>query len=520
MIGTLLLAVGRTRSRHRSHHEAVAHFSLAALCKGFAASNWDVTTTGRGRCTVRSLRTAVVVALTAVMSLLLASQASAPLPTASSRVLRGGQVTAIPYYNWYPGYYVLNSKDTAANKLSILHDPLVEPFTGVQFRYHWAASERSPGDYSAGFAALDADLKRVSARGKKIMVMLMYKKFDGTSPVPADLRTGPGPWCSGSYCGELTTDNDTSLALLWNPVVEARLKAWITAMALHLSESRYIDNVAGIVFNETSLGTTDTTVLASADYEPDVYIQALKDNMLAAITAAPRLITILYFEGGFVSMDGNLVRAVNKIGDWMLLHPRTGAGTPDLKPKNPKGTSHPCTNSKYQDHIACAPAVQAPDYATAVTDSFDQSFDYATAPLPDGHHASFFTFSYAVGTGPNAFTFAEVSHSIPDHPIPNIARPWPVNPVAGAVRKISLTSPVRAGKDVSLRVSVSPRARCTIKVIYDTVVSKARGLGPKSGSKISWRWRVGTSTSPGRWPIIINCGKSGTLRLSLRVLPR
>lgn len=455
-----------------------------------------------------------------MLPLLLASQASAPLTADSSRFLRIGQAQAIPDYNWYPGYYVLNSIDTAANKRSILADPLVKPFTGVQFRYHWAASELSPGDYSAGFATLDADLRRVTARGKKIMVMLMYKKFDRTSAVPADLRTGPGPWCSGSYCGELTNGADTSLALLWNPVVEARLNAWITAMALHLSKSRYIDNVAGIVFNETSLGTTDTTVLASANYNPDVYIQAIKDNMLAAITAAPRLITILYFEGGFVSMDGNSVKAVNKIGDWMLLNPRTGAGTPDLKPKSPKGTSHPCTNSKYQSHIACAPAVQAPDYSTTVTDSFDQSFQYATDPVPEGQHASFFTFSYAVGAGPNAFTFADVSNNIADHPIPNTARPWPVNPVAGAVRKISLTSPLRAGKDASLTVSVSPRARCTIKVTYDGVASKAKGLGPKSGGRITWRWRVATSTRPGRWPVIVRCGKSGTLKLTIRVLSR
>ena len=471
-------------------------------------------------CTVRFLRAAVVVALTAVLSLLLASQASAPLPAGSSRFLRAGQVDAIPDYNWYPGYYVLNSRDTAASKRSILDDPLVQPFTGVQFRYHWAASERRPGDYSAGFATLNADLKRVSAKGKKIMVMLMYKKFDGTSAVPADLRTGQGPWCSGSYCGELTTDNDTSLALLWNPVVEARLNAWITAMALHLSQSPYRGNVAGIVFNETALGTTDATVLASANYDPDVYIQAIEDNMLAATTAAPRFITILYFEGGFVSRNGGVVRAGEKIGNWMLLHPRTGAGTPDLKPKSPKGTNHPCTNSKYQSHIACAPAVQAPDYSTAVTDSFDQSFDYATAPVPDGHHASFFTFSYAVGAGPNAFTFADVSNNIASHPIPNIARPWPVNPVAGVVRKVSLTSPVRVGKDASLTVSVSPRARCTVDVIYRTVVPKPKGLGAKSGGRITWRWRVATATPPGRWPVIVRCGNGGTLNLRIRVLPR
>ena len=114
--------------------------------------------------------------------------------------------------NWYPGYYVLNHTDTVAAKERILADPLVAPFTGVQFRYHWAASEQAPGDYSAGFAALDADLERVAAAGKKLMVMLMYKKFDGTPAVPADLRQRPRPWCNGPFCGELTNRTGTSLA--------------------------------------------------------------------------------------------------------------------------------------------------------------------------------------------------------------------------------------------------------------------------------------------------------------------
>jgi hypothetical protein len=365
----------------------------------------------------------------ALLAAVLGSLMSAPGATPSSSISSspsGGRAEAVSDYNWYPGYYALNYVDTAAGKKKILNDPLVTPFTGVQFRYHWAASERRRGDYSAGFATLDADLARVAAKGKKILVMLMYKKFNGTSAVPAYLRTGPGRWCSGSHCGELTTRANTSLAMLWNPAVERRLNAWITAMAQHLSESPYIDSVAGIVFNETALGTTSRTLLASAGYDPDAYLRALEKNVLAATTAAPRLITFLYFEGGFVSMDGAPLNAGERFGKWMLRHPRTGAGTPDLKPKQRKGANHPCANPAYQSSIACAPAVQAPDYSTAVTDSFEDSFDYATRPAPDGLQASFLTFSYAVGPGPNAFTFADVSKNIASHPVPNTVRPWPV----------------------------------------------------------------------------------------------
>ena len=85
----------------------------------------------------------------------------------------------------------------------------------------------------------------------------------------------------------------------------------------------------------------------------------------------------------------------------------------------------------------------------------------------------------------------------------------------GAVRKVSLTTPVQAGNLASLTVKVSPRARCTIQVNYKPKVTR---LSPKSGGRITWRWRVGTSAKPGRWPVVVNCGKSGTLRTKLVVL--
>jgi hypothetical protein len=78
---------------------------------------------------------------------------------------------------------------------------------------------------------------------------------------------------------------------------------------------------------------------------------------------------------------------------------------------------------------------------------------------------------------------------------------------------------VSPNETASLVVGVSPRARCTIKVIYDTTVSHAQGLGPRSGTRITWRWKVGSSTHAGSWPVTVDCGKSGRLALRLRVQP-
>lgn len=86
-----------------------------------------------------------------------------------------------------------------------------------------------------------------------------------------------------------------------------------------------------------------------------------------------------------------------------------------------------------------------------------------------------------------------------------------------SIKRVAFTAIVSPNDYARLEVSVRPRARCTIKVVYDTTVSHAKGLGPKKGGSIVWRWKVGSSTHAGRWPVTVDCGKSGTLHLRLRV---
>ena len=91
-------------------------------------------------------------------------------------------------------------------------------------------------------------------------------------------------------------------------------------------------------------------------------------------------------------------------------------------------------------------------------------------------------------------------------------------PATAAVKRTAFTSVVPAGDYASLSVQVAPRSRCTIKVVYSTGASRAAGLGAKTGREITWRWRVGSRTKPGRWPVRVDCGKAGKLTVYLRVL--
>jgi hypothetical protein len=85
------------------------------------------------------------------------------------------------------------------------------------------------------------------------------------------------------------------------------------------------------------------------------------------------------------------------------------------------------------------------------------------------------------------------------------------------VRLLSVTSPIRHGAYATLTVAVTPARTCSITVYYKSGPSSAVGLYPKGGSRISWTWKVGTRTTPGRWPIIVSCGSAGSLRTSFVV---
>jgi hypothetical protein len=91
---------------------------------------------------------------------------------------------------------------------------------------------------------------------------------------------------------------------------------------------------------------------------------------------------------------------------------------------------------------------------------------------------------------------------------------------AARVSLVKLTSPVHRGDYASLTVSVRPAHACSIVVTYQSGPSEAAGLGTKRpiAGKITWRWKVGSRTTPGRWPIQVKCGTSGTLKTSFVVL--
>jgi hypothetical protein len=86
-------------------------------------------------------------------------------------------------------------------------------------------------------------------------------------------------------------------------------------------------------------------------------------------------------------------------------------------------------------------------------------------------------------------------------------------------RLVRVTSPVSRGDYATLVARVRPSRTCSITVYYKSGPSHAQGLYPKRPrlGRVSWTWKVGTRTTPGRWPIRVSCGSAGAFRTSFRV---
>jgi len=88
---------------------------------------------------------------------------------------------------------------------------------------------------------------------------------------------------------------------------------------------------------------------------------------------------------------------------------------------------------------------------------------------------------------------------------------------------VSLSTPVAPFSDATIEIQTSPGASCAITVRYKSGPSQAKGLVVKPADakgRVAWQWRVGSNTTPGRWPIEITCTKGdarGELRTSFEV---
>lgn len=90
---------------------------------------------------------------------------------------------------------------------------------------------------------------------------------------------------------------------------------------------------------------------------------------------------------------------------------------------------------------------------------------------------------------------------------------------SGALSLVSVTSPVHHGSRATLCVRGEAGVRYSIQVFYSSAASTASGLEPQTADAeglVQWSWRVGASTKPGEYRIVVS-GGDDTLEIKFSV---
>lgn len=95
----------------------------------------------------------------------------------------------------------------------------------------------------------------------------------------------------------------------------------------------------------------------------------------------------------------------------------------------------------------------------------------------------------------------------------------PAHSTGGSLSLVSFTSSVSPRSYATVTVHAKPGTTASIEVDYKSGPSHAHGLYAQtvgSGGTVTWRWEVGSRTTPGNWPVIIT-DSGQTLRETLHV---
>jgi 5-hydroxyisourate hydrolase-like protein (transthyretin family) len=104
--------------------------------------------------------------------------------------------------------------------------------------------------------------------------------------------------------------------------------------------------------------------------------------------------------------------------------------------------------------------------------------------------------------------------------------PMAVESTGLALEILSVTSPVKAGENATLKAHTSPGARCAINVYYTSSRSTCEGLAERTveaSGNIAWTWKVGADIAPGVYKIEVSAslgGKSVSQTANFTVSPK
>ncbi|SNX59927.1 hypothetical protein SAMN06296273_1374 [Nitrosomonas ureae] len=166
------------------------------------------------------------------------------------RAVAASDSTAV---KWHPGHYYIikGSRKNNTEYLSQVYSELdaTPALKGMMIRYFWMDLEDSEGVYD--FSSIDKRLAELTARGKRLVIQVQTKSFNGRQVVPNYLKTAEyegGEFYTSDYGSTQIRGRNIKL---WKPQVRDRLIALFKAMGERYNSH---PNFEGISMIETAMG--------------------------------------------------------------------------------------------------------------------------------------------------------------------------------------------------------------------------------------------------------------------------
>jgi hypothetical protein len=213
---------------------------------------------------------------------------------------------------------------------------------GAQLKYTWRELERDSARYD--FNEIEADLKTLQDQGRRLFVQLQDVTFNERLNVPDYIEAGGGAVRKYEYDDDGTATFDGMMAKRWDPWVQARFAALLSA----LGES-FDGRIEGLSFPETAIGFERGP--RPDGFTPARYRDAVISSMAAGKSAFPISTVLIYanFMPGesIPENDHGFLRSVYQAADSLGV----AVGGPDFMPHRRGQRTHvlPLIRARGQD---------------------------------------------------------------------------------------------------------------------------------------------------------------------------
>jgi hypothetical protein len=268
------------------------------------------------------------------------------------------------YTKWNPGHYMLVwLNDTPAQRQkefdALAREPAVK---GAQVRYPWAQLEPRKGEYD--FRAIEADLARLQANGKRLVILVLDRGFNIDRPdrfIPEYLLKEP------EYHGGAMKTKTGYGVRAWDAKVMDREIALFEALGRRFDGEPFVEAIGG---DETAPAIGQQR---PPDFSSEQLAKQLERWVRAVRAAWPHTLVLLY--------SNWLPSKLKEVMD-VCARSRCALGGPDVFPPPAKGTDGDrivkgVGGTEYRGRVPIAYAVQPSSLGIKHTYSPAELFAYA-----------------------------------------------------------------------------------------------------------------------------------------------